>query len=324
MPVTARLRPLYRAVQPRWVRHLGRAVAVAFVVMCIAFVLIRLIPGDPVLMVLGDRATPESIAEYRQLLGLTGSLPEQFGRYLVNVLRGDLGRSLVTRLSVNATIARTLPVTLWLIGLTLLIGTLLAVPLALVAALYRRSWFGHAFRVISSVLLATPVFLSALVAILIFSIMLGIAPVAGYDETFPANLGNLWLPSLVICGVLVPIFARVLQSSILDTLQQEFVETAVIRGLPQRLLIWRYLMRPSLAPTIGLLGYVVGQLLGAAVVVEIIFGLPGIGTELINAVMGRDYPVVQGIVFVFGLLVVLVNYIADIITGLVDPRTRAA
>lgn len=292
--------------------------------MCIAFALIRLIPGDPVLMVLGDRATPESVAEYRQLLGLTGSLPEQFARYMVNVLHGDLGRSLVTRLSVNATIARTLPVTVWLIGLTLVIGTLMAVPLALAAALYRRSWFGHAFRVISSVLLATPVFLSALLAILIFALILGVAPVAGYDDSFPANLGYLWLPSLVICGVLVPVFSRVLQSSIVDTLQQEFVETAIIRGLPRRWLIWRYLMRPSLAPTIGLLGYVVGQLLGAAVVVEIIFGLPGIGTELINAVMGRDYPVVQGIVFVFGILVVFINYVADVLSGIVDPRTRTA
>jgi peptide/nickel transport system permease protein len=312
------------ALGHRSVRHLGRALAVAFAVMCIAFALIRLIPGDPVLLLLGDRATPEMIREYRDLLGLNGSLPEQFLRYLANLAHADLGRSLVTRLTVTSIIGRTLPVTLWLIAVTLVIGALLAVPLALTAAVYRRTWFGHVFRIVSSVLLATPVFLSGLVAILFFAILLGVAPVAGYEDTFPANLRYLWLPALVICGVLVPVFARVLQSSIVATLQQEFVETAVIRGLPRRILVWRYLMRPSLAPTIGLLGYVVGQLLGAAVIVEIIFGLPGIGTELINGVLGRDYPLVQGIVFVFGLLVVLVSYVSDLVSGLLDPRTRTA
>lgn len=311
-----------RARSARGLRHLGRALAVAFAVMCIAFMLIRLIPGDPVLLLLGDRATPESVAEYRTLLGLNGSLPEQFLRSVASLAHGDLGRSLVTRLTVTSILARTLPVTLWLIAVALVIGAAMAVPLALAAAIYRHGWFGHAFRVVSSALLATPVFLSGLVAILFFAILLGIAPVAGYTDEFPANLQYLWLPALVICGVLVPVFARVLQSSIVDTLQQEFVETAVIRGLPRRILVWRYLLRPSLAPTIGLLGYVVGQLLGAAVVVEIIFGLPGIGTELINAVLGRDYPLVQGIVFIFGLLVVLVSYLADLLSGLIDPRTR--
>ena len=311
-----------RARSVRGLQHLGRALAVAFAVMCIAFTLIRLIPGDPVLLLLGDRATPESIAEYRTLLGLNGSLPEQFLRSVASLAHGDLGRSLVTRLTVTSILARTLPVTLWLIAVALVIGAAMAVPLALAAAIYRKGWFGHAFRIVSSALLATPVFLSGLVAILFFAILLGIAPVAGYSDEFPSNLQYLWLPALVICGVLVPVFARVLQSSIVDTLQQEFVETAVIRGLPRRIVVWRYLLRPSLAPTIGLLGYVVGQLLGAAVVVEIIFGLPGIGTELINAVLGRDYPLVQGIVFVFGLLVVLVSYLADLVSGLIDPRTR--
>ena len=303
------------------IRRLGRAVGVAFAVLCIAFALIRLIPGDPVVLLLGDQATPEQVAEYRAVLGLNGSLPEQFVRYVWGVLHGDLGRSLVTRLPVTDTIARTLPVTLWLIGVTLVLGTLAAVPLALAAAAYRRTWFGDAFGIVSSVLLAMPVFLSALVAILVFSIALGLAPVAGYVDSFPDNLHYLWLPAAVLCGVLVPVFARVLGSSIIGTLREEFVETAVIRGLPRHLLVWRYLLRPSLAPTIGLLGYVVGQLLGAAVIVEIIFGLPGIGTELINAVLGRDYPLVQGIVFVFGLLVVVVSYLADLLSRLVDPRT---
>jgi peptide/nickel transport system permease protein len=177
---------------------------------------------------------------------------------------------------------------------------------------------------VTSVSLAMPTFFSSLIALLFFSIQLKLAPIAGYEAGFPGNLWYLWLPALVTCGVQVPILARVLQSSIVDTMEQEFVETAVVRGLPARVLVWRYLLRPSLAPTIALLGYMVGQMLGAAVIVEIVFGLPGIGTALIDAVLGRDYPVVQGIVLVFGILVVAVNFVADSVGSILDPRTQTS
>jgi peptide/nickel transport system permease protein len=303
-------------------RRLGRSLLVAFGVMCVAFGLIRFVPGDPVLLLLGDLATPESVAQLRGKLGLDRGLPEQFVGYALGIARGDLGRSISTDVPVTSTVGRTLPVTLWLIGTTMTIGLALALPLAVLAALHRRGPFGQVFRVGTSVLLATPTFFSGLLGILLFSIQLGLAPVAGYEPAFPGNLWYLWLPALVTCTVLVPILARVLQSSIVDTMEQEFVESAVVRGLPRRLLVWRYLLRPSLAPTIGLLGYMIGQMLAAVVIVEIIFGLPGVGTALMDAVLGRDYPVVQGIVFVLGMIVVIVNFLADTVSGWVDPRTR--
>lgn len=316
--------PLGILLRNRPLQRLGRALLVGFGVMCIAFALIRFIPGDPVLFLLGDQATEENVRTYREILGLNGSVPEQFLAYTTSLLRGDLGRSLVTRQPVSATVARTLPVTLWLIVTTVAMGLVLALPVAVLAAVYRRTWFGHGFRVATSLSLSMPVFFSGLLAILFFAILLKLAPVAGYEARFPANLGYLWLPALVICGVLVPILARVLQSSISDTLEQEFVETAIVRGLPRWVFVWRYLLRPSLAPTISLLGYMVGQLLGAAVVVEMIFGLPGIGTTLIDAVLGRDYSLVQGIVFVFGIIVVAVSFLSDLVSGWIDPRTRTA
>lgn len=306
------------------VNSLLRALLVAFGITVLAFTLIRFIPGDPALIALGDQATPEALQQYRAILGVDGSLVEQFTRYIGGLLRGDLGRSLLTRQPVIDMVGRRLPVTFWLIGVTITMALLMALPLAVITALYHRTWIGNAFRIAASVLLATPVFFSGVVLILLLAVQWRLGPVAGYRQEFPLNLRYLWLPGLTLCGVLVPILARVLQSSIVDTLEQEFVESAIVRGLPRRIIVWRYLLRPSLAPTVALLGYMIGALLGAAVVVELVFNLPGIGTALIDAVLNRDYTMVQGIIFVFGLLVVIINFVADLISGWLDPRTRTA
>lgn len=312
-----------RLIRQPFVQRLVRAALVGFGVMAIAFALLHFIPGDPVEILLGDQATPELVVHYRALLGLDGSIAEQFGRYLGGVVRGDLGTSITTGARVNDIIYRAMPITLWLIVVTIVMAIVLALPLAIAAAIYRHTWFGHVFRVGTSILLATPVFYSGLLMLLFFAIQLRVAPVAGYDGDFPANLRYLWLPALTLCGVMVPITARVLQSSINETLEQEFVESAIVRGLGTLPYLWRYLLRPSLAPTISLLGYMIGQLLSAAVVVELVFNLPGIGISLIvEGVLVRDYPVVQGIVLVLGLIVVMVSFAADVVSGWLDPRTK--
>jgi peptide/nickel transport system permease protein len=195
------------------------------------------------------------------------------------------------------------------------------VPLGTAAAIYRRSRFNYIFRVVTSIFVATPIFFSGLLALLLFAIRLQLAPVAGFDPRFPANLAHLWLPALVMCGTLVPVLARVIQTSVVETLDQEFVETAIVRGLPARVRIWRYLLRPSLGPTVGLLGFITGQLLASAVLAELVFDIPGIGRALVQAVLGRDYTVVQGIVFVFGFIVVIVSFFSDLVSGWIDPRT---
>lgn len=313
----------YALTHNRILTRLIRSLLVGFGVMTIAFFLLRLVPGDPIQILLGDSATPELVAQYRQNLGLDGTIVDQYIAYISNILHGNLGTSISAGVSVNTTIARSLPVTLWLIVVTMVIALGISLPLAIAAAVYRRTWFGHFFRISSSILLATPVFYSGLILLLIFAIQLKVAPVAGYKAAFPANIGYLWLPALVLCGVMVPITARVLQTSIMDTLDQEFVETAVVRGLGWIPFTWRYLLRPSLAPTVSLLGYMIGQLLSAAVVVELVFNLPGIGTSLIvEGVLLRDYPVVQGIVLVFGFIVVIVSFCSDLLSGWLDPRTQ--
>ncbi len=311
-----------RLVRNRLLQRLGSMLLVTFGVMLIAFTLIRLIPGDPATILLGEGATPQDREAFRELLGLNGSLTQQLAAYVGGILRGSLGTSVETRRPVTQLVASRLPVTLSLIAVTIVIALLLAVPIGTLAAVYRRTWFGQVFRLTASALVATPTFFSAVVAILLVSMRFGLAPVAGYRAGFPTSLRYLWLPAVVLCVVLVPVLARVLQSSIVDTLEQEFVETAIVRGLPRRIYVWRYLLRPSLSPTIALLGYVVGTLLGGCVVVELIFNLPGLGTGLVQAVTNRDYPTVQGIVFVFGMLVVIVNTISDLVSEWLDPRLR--
>jgi len=314
---------LLRLVSNRAMRSLARAMAVGIGVMVVSFFLVRIIPGDPVQILLGDLATPELIAHYREMLGLNGTMLQQFATYVGRLLRGDLGTSVITGQRVSSVVARTMPISVWLIGVTIVMALVLALPLGVVAALYRRTRFGQLFRIVTSVLLATPVFFSGLLLLLFFAIRLGWAPVAGYTSRFPANLKYLWLPALTMCCVQVPILARVLQSSIADTMEQEFVETAVVRGLSWPVFTWRYLLRPSLAPTISLLGYVIGQLLGATVMVEIVFNIPGLGTALIvEGVLQRDYTLVQSIVLIFGLIVVGVSYVADTVSAWLDPRTR--
>jgi len=303
-------------------RRTLRAIVVAFWVMVVAFGLIRLAPGDPVVAALGADATPEAIAVLRADLGLNVDVFTQFFQYTTALLRGDLGQSMFSGVSVTTMLSTNLPVTLWLIGLTILLTILLSVPIAMFVALVRWKWLPYAFRSITAVGLALPSFLVALIFLLYFGIRLGIAPISGYDAQFPQNLGYLWLPALVNCVILVPILSRVLYSSLSDTLEEEFVETGIIRGVNSFRFLWLYVLRPSLAPTIVLLSYMMGVMIGSTVILEIIFSLPGIGRELVSAVTMRDYPVVQSIVLVFGVLVVILSLLGDLLATLLDPRVK--
>ena len=176
------------------------------------------------------------------------------------------------------------------------------------------------FRALTSISLAIPGFFLALLGLLVFGVYFNIAPAAGYEGAFPGNLKYLWLPALANCGSLVPVLSRVLHSSLVDTLDEEFVETGVIRGVGKSRFYWSYLLRPSLAPTVVLLSYMVGVMIGGTVIMETIFSLPGIGRELITAVDGRDYPVVQSIAMIFGLIVVFFSFVGDLTGYLLDRR----
>jgi len=304
----------------RFGNRFARALGVGFWVMLIAFGLIRLAPGDPVLARLGAEAEPAAIDKLRRDLGLDVDPFTQFVQYVWRMLHGDLGNSIENGREVVEVIATSLPVTMWIIAVTIILGVAMAVPLALYVAMTRRASVPYIFRASTSALLAIPAFFTALIALIVFGLNLRIAPILGYEPDFPANLKYLWLPALVICTHLVPVLARVLHSSIVETMGEEFVETGVIRGVRRGRFYWFYLLKPSLAPTIVLLSYMVGVMIGSTVIIETIFSLPGIGRTLVGAVISRDYPLVQGIVLVFGLLVVLISLVGDILANLLDPR----
>ena len=297
-----------------------RSVVVAFWVMVIAFSLIRLSPGDPVRMALGADVTEEAVEEFRTQLGLDKGVLTQFWDYFSGILRGDLGYSYFSGRDVTEIVGTHLPVTLMIIGLSIGFAAIISIPLALYVAMSKSNTVNYLFRALTSISLAVPGFFLALMGLLVFGVYFNIAPAAGYEGAFPANLKYLWLPAIANCGSLVPVLARVLHSSIVDTLDEEFVETGVIRGVRKGKFYWSYLLRPSLAPTVVLLSYMVGVMIGGTVIMETIFSLPGIGRELITAVDGRDYPVVQSIAMIFGLIVVFFSFVGDLTGYLLDRR----
>jgi len=311
--------PIRLFLHQAW-RRLLRAAGVATWVMVIAFCLIRLAPGDPVLARLGPEADPVAIDKLRRDLRLDVDPFTQFAEYGWGLLHGSLGTSIETQRAVIDIILESLPVTLWIIAVTILLAIAMSVPIALYVAQTRRSAVPYLFRASTSVLLAIPAFFTALIGLIVFGLHYEIAPIIGYQPGFPANLRFLWLPALVICTHLVPVLSRVLHSSIVETMGEEFVETGIIRGIGRPRFYWLYLLKPSLAPTVVLLSYMVGVMIGSTVIIETIFSLPGIGRSLVGAVISRDYPLVQGCVLVFGLFVVGVGVVGDILANWLDPR----
>ncbi|MCY3663823.1 MAG: ABC transporter permease, partial [bacterium] len=255
-------------------------------------------------------------------LHLDGSVVSQYGSWMGDVLRGDLGQSLQSTRPVLDTIGDRLPITLWLIGLGMAFALIIAIPLGVIGGLTRSNWYKQGFSLSSAALIATPPFVSGVLLLLVFGVRLQWVPVAGYVDTFPQNLEYLLLPGIVTGIPVGMIFAIVLQESIRETNAEEFVETGLVWGLAKPQFIWRYLLRPSIAPVIGLMGYIVGANLAAAVIVETVFNLEGVGTYLVRAVLARDYPVVQGTLFTFGFIVVAVHFLSDTVSALIDPRAR--
>lgn len=311
-------------VRSRIVRRLARAILVAFAVVTITFGLLHLTPGDPARTIAGENATEERVDQIRKQLGLEGSLSDRYFSYLAGVVRGDLGDSIISYQPVTTIIARTLPVTMWLVGVTLTMAFILSIPVAIAGAIWRHTRFARGLRITTSVMLAIPGFYTGLILILIFAVNLRVAPVGGYEQGFPENLQYLWLPALTGCFILVPILSRILESSITSTLREEFVEAAILRGVPRRRMLMHYLLRPSLAPTIGFLGFILGASLGGAAITEIVFNLPGLSSTMVKAVLDRDYHLVQGIALVLALAVVLISFISDVVAEWLDPRTTSS
>lgn len=305
--------------------RLLQAMPVLFLVSVLVFSLIHLTPGDPALELLGPNAVPEQVAALRTDLGLNRPLPVQYAVWMGHVLRGDLGRSYLNRFPVARLLRRSWPVTLQLTMGALVVALGLAVPLALGAVRYRRTWADQVVVAGLAVAYATPTFWIAILLVFLLSVRLGWIPPSGYVPPWEAPaqaLRLLIMPSFALGLGVAAVLARFLRATVLEELAREYVRTARAKGLAERGVLYRHAVRNALIPVVTVLGLQFGTFMGGAVLTEAIFGLPGIGRLLWNAVQARDYAVVQGTILVTAGVFVFINLLTDLCYGLLDPRIR--
>jgi peptide/nickel transport system permease protein len=303
-------------------RRIIQAIPVLIIVTLVAFALIHLIPGDPVKIMLASRATPEAIATVRHQLGLDQPLPVQYLRFLGGALRFNFGNSLFLRTSIGPIIAKRATDSLALLVFSVLVSLVIAVPMAIISAVRRNRPTDHLVRMFSTFAFAMPAFWTGLLLVLFFALRLRLFPTSGLGEGPINYLRSLTLPSITIGFYLAPVLLRSLRASVIETLSAEFVEAARARGLSERRVLFKHVLRNSLIAMITVLGVNVGFLISGAVVIENIFALPGLGSLLVSSILARDYPVIQALTLVFGVTVIVVNLLVDLSYAALDPRVR--
>jgi peptide/nickel transport system permease protein len=286
----------------------------------VVFVLARLLPGDPVSAMLGDRATDEAVNRLRQQMGLDRSIWTQFVLFLRSVLQGDFGVSIAFRVPVTSIIAERLPVTLALTAMATLIALGLAIPLAFIAALKANRWPDFLIRSVFQVGLSSPVFYVGLILLTVFAAWLRWFPVGGYGETLPDILWHLLLPAVTLALSFSAVIMRNLRASILDVLNAEFVDFARAKGLSRRIVLFRHVLRNALISTVTLVGLHAGSLMGGAVITESVFAVPGVGRLMVDSIFARDYPMIQALTLVLAVIVSLVFLVTDLVQMALDPR----
>ena len=289
----------------------------------LVFFLIHLVPGDPARTMLGVHATPKNVAVLHHQWGLDRSLPAQYELFMGRLLHGNLGESLFYRESARSLIFGRLPVTLWLIGYGTLLSILIALPLATIAATRKDAVRDQAVRAVPLVGLGFPPFWLGIMLLLVFGLHLGrLFPVGGYGNGFFGHLHSMFLPALTVALGIAPILIRSLRASLLQVLESDYITTARSKGLSERRVLVRHGLRNAVISTVAVLGVNIGFLVGGTVVVEQVFALPGIGQLMITSILQRDFPIVQGVTLVFGILVVFVYLATDVLHSLLDPRVR--
>jgi peptide/nickel transport system permease protein len=291
----------------------------------IIFLMVRLMPGDIVDVLLGGDAvaTEEQKDQVREQLGLTGSYPEQYWHWASGVVTGDFGESYRNTEPVADVLSRAVPITLELMILALLIATLIGVPLGVISAVRRDSVSDYGARVGGLVGISIPSFWLATLLLLFTSRVFGWVPPITYVPFFDDRLTNLSqfiLPAISISVFTLAIVMRMVRATMLEVLSQDYVRTARAKGVQHRLVVYRHALRNALIPVVTIVGFEIGILMGGAAIVEIIFGLPGVGYVLLKAIFNRDYPVVQGATLLIAVIFVVSNTVVDIVYGWLDPR----
>jgi peptide/nickel transport system permease protein len=306
-------------------RRLVMLVPVLIVVGVVVFGLVHLTPGDPAAVILGDRATPEDIARLRTQLGLNDPLPVQFVRWFSNMLRLDFGESIFLGEPVTQALLNRVQPTVLLTFYALSIQVLIGIPAGVLAAVRYNSPLDRVLTVVAISGSATPTFFLGILLILIFAVRLRWLPSGGYvpfSEDPAAHFKGMLLPAFALGFSAAGLLARMVRSSMLDVLREDYVRTAFAKGLPEQLVIVRHALRNALIPALTVLGISIGALLGGAVVTETVFTIPGMGRLVVQSIARRDYPVIQGAIIAIALTYVLVNLIVDVLYVYIDPRVR--
>jgi len=295
------------------------------VVVTIVFLLIHLIPGDPVSVMLGPDATPIQIEATRRAMGLERPLHEQLLKFYARVLRGDLGQSYFLDRPVTTALWERAEPTLVLTFAAVLVAVLIGVPSGILAGAYRGSWWDRTLMTCSLMGVCIPGFWLSLNFIYLFAVRLGWLPAAGYTSLLVdpmSTLRHMILPAVSLGFNQSALIARIARSCMLEVLAQDFIRTARAKGLSQRVVVYVHAFRNALVPVTTVIGITMAILIGGAVVTEIVFNIPGLGRLIISAILRRDYPVVQGVVLVTAASYVLINLAVDILYAFIDPRIR--
>ncbi len=305
--------------------RVGQTLAVLFTVSVIVFAMMRMIPGDPALMLLGDDFTQEAYQRLRAKLGLDQGIVTQYVLWLRSVLEGDLGDSLLLHERVSRLVLDAFVPTLWLVVASLVVGVLIAVPSGILAAMRKDGpwdWGSMGFAIL---VYSMPSFWKGIVLIWVFSVWLGWFPAMGYVDPLARPGEFLWrmvLPAITLGTFFSGLVARIIRSSLLEVLDQDYIKAARAKGVRQGALVYRHALSNALIPVVTVIGLQFGTLLGGAVLTETVFSIPGLGRLTVNAILSRDYSVVQGAILVAVASIVVVNLLVDLTYAFLNPKIR--
>jgi peptide/nickel transport system permease protein len=299
------------------IKRLFSTIPVLIGISLLLFFMLRMLPGDPAQVLAGQMATPEEIENIRRQLGLDRPIYEQYAAYLSRLVRFDLGRSARTQNPVTQEIWARLPNTLLLAVVAITLACLFGIPAGIISAVRPYSWIDYLVTTSALFGMSMPVFWLGLMLVVVFSVILRWLPAGG-----TGSWQHVVLPSITLAAFVVAFIARMTRSTMLETLSQDFTTTARSKGLQERVVVIKHAFKNAMIPIITVVGLQFGLLLGGTVLTETVFAWPGLGRLIVDSILARDYPVIQGAILIFGLLYIMVNLVVDLIYALVDPRIR--
>jgi peptide/nickel transport system permease protein len=293
-----------------------------FLVLSLVFVAMRVLPGDPAVSALGEYATPEQLAQFRQRFGLDVPLWQQFINFFVSIATLDLGTSLISGQQISEILLINLPYTLELSFVAMIVGMLLGVPIGVLSATRRGSSADYIARVVALAGFCIPDFFLGALILIVFGLKLDLFPVMGGGSSFSERMNHIVLPALTLGLIMAAFTSRLTRSALLEVLKRDYIRTARAKGVEERWVIYRHALRNALIPVVTGFGIYILTMLSGSIAIELIFARPGVGSVLVNGIASRDYPMVQAGLLVFALFVVLVNFTMDMLYVLIDPRLR--